>query len=33
LEESEQILFRLVGIKDDNTETDLGSIKYQLQLY
>lgn len=33
LEESELILFKLFGINNDNTEIDLGSIKYQLQLH
>lgn len=32
LDENEQVVFKLVGILDDNNETDLGTIKYQLQL-
>ena len=32
LDENEQVVFKLVGILIDNNETDLGTIKYQLQL-
>ena len=28
LDESEQVVFKLFGILDDNSETDLGTIKY-----
>lgn len=32
LGDSEQIVFKIIGITTENDEIDLGSVKYQLQL-